>query len=275
MNIPETSPQQPQQKPSCRILQLTDTHLFAEATSVLLGLPTHISLQRIVDRIAGLAPRPDLIVMTGDLSQDGSAGSYEQLSALLDPLGLPIYWLPGNHDCLDTMTRSITGPWFYPDKTFEHQGWQFILLNSQIPGQVSGRLSPSVLEDLAHQLERVTQPTTIAFHHPPVPLHVAWLDGSALQNPAEFFAVIDRFPQVKLVLFGHIHQEIRQERQGVTYLSCPSTCIQFAHDSDTFALDVERYPGFRELELFADGTWTSQVHRVDVALQPDLQSTGY
>jgi 3',5'-cyclic-AMP phosphodiesterase len=80
---------------------------------------------------------------------------------------------------------------------------------------------------------------------------------------------------VKLVLFGHIHQEICQERQGVTYLSCPSTCIQFAHDSDTFALDVDHYPGFRELELFADGTWTSQVHRVDVALHPDLKSTGY
>ncbi len=280
MKIPEIYPQSLSSQRSSpgtsfRILQLTDTHLFAEAQSVLLGLPTRISLQRIVDRIADLAPRPDWMVMTGDLSQDGSAASYEQLSALLAPLGLPIYWLPGNHDCLATMTRSLSGPWFYPDKTFEHQGWQFILLNSQIPGEVCGRLSASVLDNLARQLERVTQPTTIAFHHPPVSLKAEWLDRSALQNPADFFAVIDRFPQVKLVLFGHIHQEIRQERQGVTYLSCPSTCIQFAHDSDTFALDVEHDPGFRELELFADGTWTSQVHRVDVALQPDLKSTGY
>ena len=261
---------------SFRVLQLTDTHLFAQAQETLLGLPTHTSLQRIIDRILGQPQLPDFIVLTGDLSQDGQAGSYAHLSALLEPLGLPIYWIPGNHDCVETMTRSLQAPIFEPDKRFEYQGWQFILLNSQIPGEVSGRLSVEVLDALTRQLETgPKQPTTIALHHPPIMLQSAWLDSSALENPDELFALLDRFSHVKLVLFGHIHQEISIVRRGVTYLSCPSTCIQFDRRSNTFALDVDHNPGFRELELWSDGTWTSQVHRVDVELKPDLLSTGY
>ncbi len=265
----------PHQGHPFRLLQLTDTHLFGQPEAKLLGVPTHISLARIVDRILALSARPDLILLTGDLSQDGSAESYDQLSRLLAPLKLPIYWLPGNHDCVETMTRSLSAPIFQSEKRFSDQGWQFILLNSQIPGEVPGRLSAATLKELTQHLEQTDEPTAIAFHHPPVQLQAAWLDNSALQNPDDLFAVIDRFPQVKLVLFGHIHQEISQERHGVTYLSCPSTCIQFVQGSDTFALDVEQDPGFRELELFADGTWKSQVHRVNVHLQPNLGSTGY
>lgn len=264
------------QRASFRVLQLTDTHLFAQAQETLLGLPTQLCLQRIIDRIFNQLQLPDFIVLTGDLSQDGRAESYANLSALLEPLGLPIYWIPGNHDCVKTMTRSLQAPIFEPDKRFEYQGWQFILLNSQILGEASGRLSNEVLEALTHQLETgPKQPTILALHHPPIMLQSAWLDSSALENPDELFAVLDRFSHVELVLFGHIHQEISFVRQGVTYLSCPSTCIQFDGHSDTFALDVDHNPGFRELELFADGTWTSQVHRVDVKLQPDLSSTGY
>ena len=120
---------------SFRVLQLTDTHLFAQAQETLLGLPTQLCLQRIIDRILNQPQLPDFIVLTGDLSQDGRAESYANLSALLEPLGLPIYWIPGNHDCVKTMTRSLQAPIFEPDKRFEYQGWQFILLNSQIPGE--------------------------------------------------------------------------------------------------------------------------------------------
>ena len=272
----QMSDQMPDQRASFRILQITDTHLFAKAQETLLGLPTQTCLQRIIDRILQQPQLPDFILLTGDLSQDGRAESYAHLSALLEPLGLPIYWLPGNHDCVDTMTRSLQPPIFTPDKLFQHQGWQFILLNSQIPGDVPGRLSAEVLDTLTHQLETgPKQPTVLALHHPPVTLQAAWLDSSALKNPDELFAVLDRFSHVKLVLFGHIHQEISIVRQGVTYLSCPSTCIQFDPHSDTFALDIDRNPGFRELELWSDGTWTSQVHRVDVELKPDPSSTGY
>ncbi len=229
-----------------------------------------------MEMIRSQIDRPDFVLLTGDLSQDGSTASYEALSTMLTPLETPLYWLPGNHDSLETMLVALDQKPFHQDKDFQRGNWRFLLLNSQIPGQVPGHLSAAVLDRLAEALaQQPDVPTTIAFHHPPLTLATTWLNQSALQNPDELFAILDRFPQVKLVLFGHIHQAIARERKGVTYLGTPSTCIQFATQGNNFALDEGQHPGFRELLLYPDGTWQTTVHRVNVHLTPDLTSTGY
>jgi 3',5'-cyclic-AMP phosphodiesterase len=259
-----------------RVIQLTDIHLFATSEQSLMGITTRASLLPIVEQIAQIQPAPDLLFLTGDLSQDGSPESYAQIVELLKPLNLPIYWLPGNHDCFEVMERSLAEPPFLADKSFIQSGWQFLLLNSQVPGEVPGYLSSTTLDWLKDELTaNPTLPTTIAFHHPPLSVNTAWLDSSALQNPDELFQIIDRYSQVKLVLFGHIHQEVEQVRSGITYLGCPSTCFQFARDHQTFTLDVDRYPGFRILDLAADGRWTSEVRRVDCHMTAIATPKGY
>jgi 3',5'-cyclic-AMP phosphodiesterase len=80
---------------------------------------------------------------------------------------------------------------------------------------------------------------------------------------------------VKLVLFGHIHQEVSRERSGVTYLGCPSTCFQFADGHENFTLDTDRHPGFRILDLAVDGSWTSEVRRVDCHMKAIATPKGY
>ncbi len=259
-----------------RVIQLTDIHLFATSDQSLMGITTRASLLPIVQQVAEIQPAPDLLLLTGDLSQDGSPASYRQIIELLNPLNLPIYWLPGNHDCFEVMERSLIAPSFRADKHFSQEGWRFLLLDSQIPGAVPGRLSAETLDRLQRELAAYpSQPTLIAFHHPPLSLNTQWLDFSALQNPEELFQVVDRHPQVKLVLFGHIHQEVEQMRSGVTYLGCPSTCFQFARDHQQFTLDVDQYPGFRILDLAADGSWTTEVRRVDCQMKAIATPKGY
>ncbi len=258
-----------------RIVQITDIHLFAEVEQQLLGVPTAHSFEGLVRELALLTPRPDLFLLTGDLSQDGTAASYRRLQALLSPFGVPTYWLPGNHDCVEVMQRSLTHSLFMPDKSFQVEGWQFLLLNSQEPGCVHGFLSNQTLNWLEQELEQVGDvPTLVSMHHPPFGVNSNWLDGSNLQNAEDFFAVIDRYPQVQLVVFGHIHQAFQQQRGGVTYLGTPSTCIQFAPHSADFALGQEA-PGFRILHLYADGTWETQVERFRFNAYLDLAATGY
>ena len=215
-------------------------------------------------------------MLTGDLSQDGTARSYDRLQALLAPLGIPVYWLPGNHDAdLEEMERSLTHPIFMPDRSFEVGEWRFVLLDSQEIGSVHGFLSPRELDrldrDLSHYLE---QPTIVALHHPPFQMCSDWLDMSILQNPEALFEVLDHHPQVKLVLFGHIHQEFHRQRREVTYLGTPSTCIQFEPKSHDFSIDAEE-PGFRLLNLYPDGRWDTQVKRVAYFHQLDLTAVGY
>lgn len=257
------------------IAQLTDIHLFADENQELLGLPTTQSFQAVVERLQTLWPQPDLVLLTGDLSQDGTPKSYERLQNLLSPLATPTYWLPGNHDRLSAMQQVLNRSPVCPQKVFHRGGWHFLLINSSVPGCVHGHLSPETLDWLDFRLSLVgNQPTLVALHHPPFAINSHWLDSSTLQNPEELFAVLDRHPEVKLVLFGHIHQEFNRQRHGVHYLGSPSTSIQFEPQSSNFSLDREE-PGFRLLNLYPDGSWETWIERVDYPYQLDLAATGY
>lgn len=257
------------------VAQITDIHLFSEAHQQLLGLPTADSFQAVVAQLKALKPRPDLLLLTGDLSQDGKPASYARLQQLLVPLNIPVYWLPGNHDCLPTMEQALAHPLVSPKKSFLAGNWRFLLLNSQVPGCVHGHLSQNNLDWLEQQLYQDPEhPTLVALHHPPFQVHSDWLDSSTLRNPEDLFAVLHYHPQVKLVVFGHIHQEFSRCHRNVTYLGSPSTSIQFEPESQHFSLG-QQTPGFRLFSLHSDGTWDSQVKRVAYAHCLDLAATGY
>ena len=257
------------------IAQVTDIHLFKDGNQKLLGLPTAQSFQAVIERLQTLRPQPDLLLLTGDLSQDGTLESYGRVQNLLNPLEMPTYWLPGNHDRLSAMQQVLNRAPVSLKKSFQKGGWHFVLINSSVPGYVHGHLSSDTLDWLNFRLRLVgNQPTLVALHHPPFAVNSDWLDTSTLQNPEKLFAVLDRHPQVKLVLFGHIHQEFNHQRHGVYYLGTPSTCIQFKPQSSNFSLDnVE--PGFRLLNLYSDGNWETWIERVAYARQLDMAATGY
>lgn len=80
------------------LVQLSDSHLFAEADGTLLGMNTHESLQRVIDLVRAQQPQIDLMLATGDLSQDGTLESYQQFRDMTQQIGVPARWIPGNHD---------------------------------------------------------------------------------------------------------------------------------------------------------------------------------
>lgn len=257
------------------IAQITDIHLFADEKQELLGLQTSQSFQTVIKRLDMLRPQLDLLLITGDLSQDSTPESYQRLKNLISPLAMPTYWLPGNHDCLSTMQQVLNCAPLFPHKAFAQKGWNFLLINSGIPGCVHGQLSPEKLDWLDFNLKYMgDRPTIVSLHHPPFCLNSNWLDTSTLKNPEELFAVLDRYPQVKLVLFGHIHQEFNHQRNGVHYLGSPSTSIQFKPQSSSFSLDFKK-PGFRLLNLYPDGRWKTRIERVGSPHQLGIAATGY
>lgn len=257
------------------IAQITDTHLLAPDDGKLLGLPTDQSLAAVIEEIKTLNPQPDRILLTGDLSQDETLGSYERLHQHLRNLNLPAYWIPGNHDIPHLMEKVLKTPPAYGDKSFKLGGWHFILINSAVPGRVYGHLSQETLHWLDSELEQGgNTPTLVSLHHPPFSIESKWIDKSRLQNPQELFTVLDRYQQVRLVLFGHIHQDFQHDRRGVRYMASPSSSVQFKPKCQQFTLD-EIQPGFRLLWLYQDGTYKTQVKRVEFSYNLDLTAKGY
>jgi Icc protein len=257
------------------LVQLSDSHLFAEADGTLLGMNTHDSLQRVIERVLAQQPRIDLLLATGDLSQDGTLASYQGFRDMTRQIPAPARWIPGNHDepqimAQATMQSALLEP------VVDVGNWRITLLDSAVPGSVPGYLQDRQLQLLAQSLsEAPTRHHLVCFHHHPVSIGCAWMEPIGLRNPEALFAVLDRFPQVKAVLWGHVHQEVDRERNGVRLLASPSTCIQFAPGSEDFKVSEEA-PGYRWLRLHADGRLETGVERVEgFDFQVDYGSDGY
>ena len=102
----------------------------------------------------------------------------------------------------------------------------------------------------------------VCLHHHPIRIDSTWLDTMVVDNGADLFAVLDRHPQVRAVIWGHIHQGFSDQRRGVALLGAPSTCAQFKPGVAAAELD-EISPGYRWFELYRDGTLRTGIERVD------------
>ncbi len=257
----QLTPATPNNVSPVNVIQLTDTHLFKENSGKLLGLDTYKSFQTILAHIAD-TPLADLLLATGDLAQDGSADAYRRLSSALSTLNTPTFWLPGNHDNPMVMSQSMINKFVFSQKRILIQNWQIILLDTKVAGKVHGQLSSEQLDFLHAALsDKTDHYALIALHHQPLNVGSKWLDGLGLKNSAEFFAVMARHPQVRGVLWGHVHQTFEQHIGAVKLYSTPSTCVQFQPGSEDFEAGLQ-HPGYRRLQLFADGNIESEVIQI-------------
>lgn len=261
---------------SHRLIQITDCHLGATPRDSLLGLDTDQSLRDVLAHIVQEQPQIDAMVCTGDITNGGHGPCYQRfLSITREYYQGPLGWLPGNHDSAETMaTLALTER---PESRVILLGnWLIILLNSAVPGQVYGELAPSELAFLKATLEaNPDKYVMIMEHHQPVQVGSAWIDAYILKNAHELFSLIADYPQVRAIVWGHVHQDCHFRHLGIDLFATPSTSVQFKPGSEDFAVD-RQMPGYRWFTLKDDGSLLSGVSRVEGELYAiDYQSGGY
>jgi len=255
------------------VVQLTDAHLFADPAGTLLGLRTRDSLRHVIRQVRREQPRIDLLLCTGDLSQDGSVASYQAFRELTAEFAVPTRWLPGNHD--EARVMAEVAPDLVQAVT-DVGAWRVVMLNSAVLGATHGLLGPDQLSLLDDALESAGERyCLVCCHHQPVDIGCAWIAPIGLRNADELLRRLEGRPQVKALLWGHIHQEWDALRGGLRLLATPSTCIQFAPRSEDFKVSEEQ-PGYRWLRLYADGRLETGVERaLDFEVKLDFDSPGY
>ncbi len=256
------------------LLQITDCHLGSQPGEKLLGLDTDQSLHDVL-ACAQENEQPDLVLATGDISNDGGVASYERFTQIVKQYfpSVPLAWLPGNHDDPENMDLVTELP---IEAHMFVEGWNLIFLDSRIPMQEGGNLNAAELVRLESELQaHIDDPTMIFLHHQPVPVESAWVDEYVVKNSDEFFGIVDRYENIKAISWGHIHQEFLNSRQGVQLFATPSTCVQFMPKNDEFQVD-RAMPGYRIYKLHRDGKIDSAVKRVEnKSYTIDFASTGY
>ena len=258
-----------------RVLQLTDTHLYANPGGTLLGLNTLKSFQQVVGHIRDFHWPLDLLLATGDLVHDASPKGYARLAEILSSFGVPVFCLPGNHDAPLAMKAHLRADSVTTETVCDLGGWRFVMLDSVIPGEEGGHVAAAEIAKLEQALASTDRPTLVCMHHQPVRVGSAWIDTMMIDNPDPLFEVIDRHPHVRGLLWGHIHQTYEASRRQVRLMASPSTCVQFTPRMADFQVDEEP-PGFRLLALLPDGGIRSEVVRIDeIPRGLERASSGY
>lgn len=245
-----------------RLIQISDCHLLDDPKDRLKNVSTHGSLRALLERCKNTEKKAGAYVLTGDLSQTGSGQSYKNMAQLLSLINKPMYALAGNHDDILEMREQMR-----KQVQCVHSAdlglWQLLLLNSKVIDEEHGHISEADLNWLKLWLQASgDKPTLIAVHHQPVAVGSAWIDSIRLDNGEELLETLAAFPQVKGLIFGHVHQEYDQQFQHIRILGCPSSCFQYAAGSDEFAIDDVLRPGYRWLELNDDGSLETGVSRL-------------
>jgi Icc protein len=151
------------------------------------------------------------------------------------------------------------------------------LLYTSILGQAHEKLAKTEFSFLTSVLRAAERDDTIAhclitMHHNPVPGNSAWMKDIGLENSEKFFEAIKISKKVRCMLYSHIHRELDFEHEGIR---TPSICIQFKSEVTSFSLDMVN-PGYRSLQLFADGSIKSEVRRVSgETFEADYNSPDY
>jgi 3',5'-cyclic-AMP phosphodiesterase len=259
-----------------KVLQLTDSHLYADPSRCLLGINTLETFDQVLAQALHERGTPDLLLATGDLVHDATDTGYKRLLGRLKLADIPSYCLPGNHDHPQRMELVLNQDNVHTVPSVQAKGWSLIFLDSTIPGNEGGNLNKSQMKLLQLLLEaHPDKHTLICMHHHTLPVNSRWLDTMVLRNPDELFDLIGRHPQVKAVLCGHIHQEYDDAHNGVRLLGTPSTCVQFTPGQDDFAIDACP-PCYRWLTLQPNGEIETGVEVLpEIPSGLDLASMGY
>lgn len=214
------------------IAQITDIHLGFQPDD-----PAELNRKRldaVLATLAGLQPRPDLLLATGDLTEDGSVASYRTLKAIFDALPFPVLPVIGNHDRRGNFLSvfdelPVTGG--FVQYVADHGPLRIVLLDTVEEGRHGGGLDDARAAWLDAELARSRRPTLVVMHHPPLETGNSWMTES-LDAPwvRRLEAVISRHPHVLRLLAGHLHRGMMTGWAGTTLAVCPSSAPLVALD---------------------------------------------
>ena len=237
------------------ICQLTDPHVRPRGRASSRVSETNMFTERAFRTVAAFRPQPDVVVITGDLTESGLEAEYAHLAALMRRyLAMPVYVIPGNHDRRDNLRQGLAHlPGVTADPEFvqyaiDDHPVRLVMLDTLVPGASHGVLTDSQLAFLDRTLAAAPgKPTLVAMHHPPFACGIAHMDRINLRNAAAFAAVIARHPQVERIICGHHHRPIVARVAHAIASVAPSVAhqVELSFDPDDKGAFLFEPPAFQ------------------------------
>jgi 3',5'-cyclic AMP phosphodiesterase CpdA len=210
------------------IAQISDLHIKSPGSLAYGRVDTAAALARCVAALNAFRPRPDFVVISGDLADTPTAEEYQHLKRLLAPLELPYAGIPGNHDSRELMRAAFASqPYAFSsgplNQRLEIGGLDVLLLDSSVPGKPHGELDAPTLQWLDAMLaDSPGKPSLVFLHHPPFKTGIWHMDHQNLLNAGDLAPIVRRHPRLQLIAAGHVHRATLTMFGGVPATICPA-----------------------------------------------------
>ena len=263
------------------LAQFSDTHVCRSGELLNNGINSNRRLEKAIEYLLNHSIRPDAVIVTGDLVQEGFDEEYAQLKTFLDPVikRFPVYLCLGNHDSHASFYRHFSE---YPGIAGSQglENWKkgrmtdlavsysvelfnskLVVLDSLQNGSARGLLVGSQLKNISNLSKDIeNQNNILAIHHPPISSGNATMDTICLENPETLEKLLNLFPTFSLILSGHIHRTIISRFAGCTVCICPSTAHLYPIDlTPTNTLPTREQPGYFLHRYLENKGWISQL----------------
>lgn len=266
------------------IAQISDLHITPPGSLAYGRVDTAAALMQAIDTLNRMSPRPDLVVVSGDIADSALPEEYEHAKKLLAALQIPFVAIPGNHDRRLPLRKAMPDPAYGPANgalnSMRRLGeLDVLLVDSTVPGSSHGELDAATLAWLDGMLSAsATRPALLFLHHPPFNTGIVYSDAIRLQNADALAALLKRHPRVQLVAAGHVHRAAQTVFAGVSATICPA-----GEQAVTLAFEP-RWPEVFKIEppafhlhvwLPGEGFGSVVTHVVPIGEFPGPYSYGY
>jgi 3',5'-cyclic-AMP phosphodiesterase len=209
------------------VAQISDLHVKARGQLAYGRVDTATALARCVAELNRFKPRPDWVVISGDLVDTPTAAEYDHLKQLLAPLQIPFVAVPGNHDDRVLLRAA------FPDQPYAQSVGplnsalqagpiDLVLIDSSVPGSSHGELEPQTLDWIDATLAAsTTRPALLFLHHPPFATGIGHMDRQNLRNLDDLAAVLRRHARARMIAAGHVHRATATLFAGIPATICP------------------------------------------------------
>jgi 3',5'-cyclic AMP phosphodiesterase CpdA len=217
------------------IAHLSDPHLRAKGQLYQGLIDSNAMFEAALRQLDELVPQPDLVLLSGDVVDDGSAADYATATELLSRLRQPLLVIPGNHDARDAFRACFRHHPYLAEAGPLHfavgdQGPVRILgLDVTVPGAHHGDMDDAACAWLAARLaEEPDRPTIVMMHQPPFDSGIHYIDAYHCRQGDRLARIIARYPAVERILCGHIHRFMQVRFGGTLLVTAPSTTTAIA-----------------------------------------------
>ncbi len=219
------------------IAQISDTHIAGPGLKTYGIAPMAENLARCVKHINAQSLKPDLVLLSGDVTNDFTRSEAQHAADILAALDCPYYLVPGNHDDRDVLWDVFGGAACparadgFINYVIDGDELRIIALDSLWNGQAGGMICETRAAWLRDCLAKGgDQPTVIFMHHPPLKCGVPETDDDGFAGADLLGDIVTNYPNIMRILCGHIHLLTHSRWRGTVVTTAPSMGMQLDLD---------------------------------------------